>query len=139
MKKYLMLLLIFSLMFQLAGCYSYQEITKTEFIEAEDYMDLKVITKNQHTYEFDEGDYIVKEDSIYGNGKMVNIKLYKKEYKDFSGSIYLGDIQSFKFDSFDALSTILGIAAIVGIIVYVVSSVNVSLGGWGPSGSGNSL
>jgi len=38
-------LLITALLTQIVGCYSYQEITKDEFIKAEDHLDLQVKTK----------------------------------------------------------------------------------------------
>ena len=112
MKRYISAILIPCLLLQLCGCYSYQEITKDEFINADDKIDLKITTKNRYTYKFDEGDYLVKGDSIYGQGKFLNIKLKETDYKDFTGSIFLGDIESLKFDSFDTLTTILLIVAI---------------------------
>jgi len=102
-------------------------------------MDLQIKTKNQYIYEFDEGDYIIKEDSIYGSGKFVNTKYIKTKYKDFTGSIYLEDIESFKFDRFNLLITILIVVATVGIFAWMLSGVSVGLGGFGPSGSGNAL
>ena len=112
MKRYISAILIPCLLLQLCGCYSYQEITKDEFINADDKIDLKITTKNRYTYKFDEGDYLIKEDSIYGQGKFLNNKLKETDYKDFTGSIFLGDIESLKFDSFDTLTTILLIVAI---------------------------
>jgi len=95
MKKLTITITILSFL-NLIGCYSYQEITKDEFTEAEEYLDLQVITKDQYIYEFDEGNYIVQEDSINGSGKFVNKKLIKARFKDFNGSIYLEDIETFK-------------------------------------------
>jgi hypothetical protein len=106
---------------QFFGCYSYQEITKEEFINADDYMDLKVTTKDRYTYKFDEGDYLVKEDSIYGSGEFLNNKLKETDYKEFTGSISLGDIESLKFDSFDTISTMVGIIALGGLIALMIS------------------
>ena len=123
MRKLIIWLTIFSVM-NLIGCYSYQEVTKDEFIKAEDHVDLQVKTKKQQIYEFDEGDYTVKEDSIYGSGKFIVSKnilvlqgnTLKTMTKDFTGSIYLEDIESFKFDRFDVLSLFIGIAVVVGVI-----------------------
>ena len=114
-KRYISSILIVALL-NLAGCYSYQEITKEEFLNAKENEDLRVTTKNQNTYEFDSEDYIVRNDSIYGNGKVVNIKLKKRYYKDFKGSIYLGDVESFQFDNFDVISTIVVVAVTVGFL-----------------------
>jgi len=127
LKKLISSLLIAVILTQIVGCYSYQEITKDEFIRAEDYVDLQVITKNNHTYKFDGGDYIVKEDSISGSGKIVTPMLKRRDYKDFNGSIYLGDIESLKFDSFNVLITIIGIAATAGIILWISSGVSVGV------------
>jgi len=134
MRKLIIVVTILSFM-NLIGCYSYQEITKDEFIKAEEQVDLQVTTKNQHIYEFDEGDYTVQKDSIYGSGKLINKKNRNTKTIDFTGSIYLEDIESFKFDRFNALITIIGVAAIVGIIALMVSSVKISLGA-APSGGG---
>jgi hypothetical protein len=137
-KKIISSLLISTIITQIVGCYSYQEITKDEFMQADEYLDLQVITKNQHIYEFDEGKYIVKEDSISGTGKSVNRKYTKAVIKDFTGSIYLGDVESLKFDRFNTLITIIGIAALAGIIILILTNIEPSLGSGG-SGSGSSL
>jgi hypothetical protein len=118
-------LLITALLTQIVGCYSYQEVTKDEFIKAEEHVDLQVKTKYQYFYEFDEGDYIVKEDSLYGSGKFINRKNRNPETIDFTGSIYLADIESFKFDRFDVLSFIIGIAVFAGIIALMASNITV--------------
>ena len=70
-KKLISSILVSILLTQIVGCYSYQEITKEEFSQTEDYSDLKVRTKNQYTYEFDEGNYTFSKDSIYGSGKLI--------------------------------------------------------------------
>ncbi len=121
MKRYISAILVPCLLMQFFGCYSYQEITKEEFINADDYMDLKITTKDRYTYKFDEGDYLVKEDSIYGRGEFLNNKLKETDYKDFTGSISLGDIESLKFDSFDTISTIVVIVALGGLIAFMIS------------------
>lgn len=120
MKKLISILLAFALHTQIVGCYSYQEITKEEFNQTEEYSDLRITTKDQNTYEFYENDYTVKEYSIYGSGKlMLELKSGMKVYKDYTGSVYLGDIESIKFDKFDAALTILMGAIGVGIIVLI--------------------
>lgn len=127
MRKLIIWLTIFSVM-NLIGCYSYQEVTKDEFIKAEEHVDLQIMTKNQYIYKFDEGDYTIKEDSLYGMGKFVNRKNIKTKFKDFTGSIYLEDIETFKFDKFSTLITIIGIAtiaAIIAIIAIGISNINI--------------
>ena len=113
-KKIVSVFLINAILIQIVGCYSYQEITKEELLNAKENEDLRVTTKNHNTYEFASEDYIVKNDSICGNGKIVNVNLKKRYYKDFEGSIYLGNVESLKFDSFDVISTIVVVAVTVG-------------------------
>ncbi|MCW8809746.1 MAG: hypothetical protein OQK64_02185, partial [Ignavibacteriaceae bacterium] len=139
-KKIVTLILINAILIQIVGCYSYQEITKEEFLNVKENEDLRVTTKNQTSYEFDAEDYIVKNDSIYGNGKIVNTKLKKRYYKDFEGSIYLGDVESLKFDSFDVISTVVVVAVTAGFIALVISGFSISFAGWGEKGgSGHGL
>jgi len=126
-KNLISSILAFALLTQIVGCYAYQEITKEEFNQTDEYSDLKVRTKNQYTYEFDEEDYIVKEDSIYGSGKL-KLKSGIKVNEDFTGSIFLENIESFQFDKFSPTSTIIGIVIVVGIIAILVSEVNVGGG-----------
>jgi len=129
-KKIVTLILINAILIQIVGCYSYQEITKEEFLNAKENEDLRVTTKNQTSYEFESEDYIVKNDSIYGNGKIVNTKIKKRYYKDFEGSIYLEDIKSFQFDSFDIISTIIVVAVSVGFIALGLSNVDIGKSPW---------
>ena len=117
-KKLISSILAFVLLTQIVGCYTYQEITKEEFSQTEEYSDLKVRTKNQYTYKFDEGSYTVMEDSIYGSGK-IKLETGSGYYKDFTGSISLKEIESFKFDKFDTVLTILMSAIGVGAIVLI--------------------
>jgi hypothetical protein len=115
-KKIVSLFLINAILIQFVGCYSYQEITKEEFLNAKENEDLRVTTKNQTSYEFNSEDYVIKNDSIYGSGKIVNVNLKKRYYKDFEGSIFLGDIESLQFDSFDVISTMVVVAVTLGFL-----------------------
>ena len=115
-KKLISSILTFTLLTQIAGCYSFQEITKEEFVQTEEYLDLQVLTKNQYIYKFDEGSYTVMEDSIYGSGK-TKLKNSNKRFEDYTGSVYLEDIESFEFDKFNSVITVLVIAAGVGLTV----------------------
>ena len=127
-KKFITSILVCALLTQIVGCYAYQEITKEEFSKAEEYSDLRVKTKNQYIYEFDEDDYTVKEDSIYGSGKLKS-KSGVKVNEYYTGSVYLGDIESFKFDRFSPTSTIIGIVIVGGIIALLVSSMDFGVKG----------
>ena len=126
-KKLISSILAFALLTQIVGCYSYQEITKEEFVQTEEYSDLRVRTKDQNWYEFYENDYTVKEDSIYGSGRII-FKPGSWEWdEDFTGSIPLKDIESFKFDRFNTgntLGVITVIAFVVGIAIYIASGLS---------------
>ena len=119
-KKLISNLLVVALLTQIVGCYSYQEITKEEFTQAEKYTDLQLRTKSQSIYKFDEGSYTVMEDSIYGSG-IKKLKHSNKRFEDYTGSVYLEDIESFEFDKFDTVITVLAIAAGVGVIVSILT------------------
>jgi len=128
MKKIIITLTIISFM-NLIGCYSYNSISKEELDQAEEYRDLQVITKNKYIYEFDEGNYTISEDSIYGTG---NLKLVmgKKVYKDYEGSIKFEDVAKLKMEKFDVVSTILVVA--IPVVIIVIAAANFSLLGNGP-------
>ena len=117
-KKLISSILAFAMLTQIVSCYSYQEITKEEFVQTEEYSDLRVRTKDQNWYEFYENDYTVKEDSIYGSGRKI-FKVGSKFDEDFTGSIPLKEIESFKFDRFDTIVTIFAIAIPVGLIAFI--------------------
>jgi len=116
-KKIISSILAFALLTQIIGCYTYQEITKEEFSQADEYLDLQVRTKSHSIYKFDEGSYTVKEDSIYGSGRLLKTGIEFNE--DFTGSIPLKEIESFKFDRFDTIVTIFAIAIPVGLIAFI--------------------
>jgi len=126
-KKLISILLAFTLLTQIVGCYSYQEITKEEFVQTEEYSDLRVRIKDQNWYEFNENDYTVKEDSIYGSGRIIFKPGSWDWDEDFTGSIPLKDIESFKFDRFNTGNT-LGVITVIaffgGIIALVVSGIS---------------
>ena len=119
-KKIFVSFLIVAIINLLVGCYSYQEITKEEFVQTEEYSDLKVRTKNQSIYKFDEGSYTVMEDSIYGSGK-AKLNHSNKRFEDYTGSVYLEDIESFEFDKFNVVITVLVIAAGVGLLALMLT------------------
>jgi len=117
-KKLISSILAFALLTQIVGCYSYQEVTKEEFVQTEEYSDLRVKTKDKNWYEFDENEYTVKEDSIYGSGRNI-FKPGSIFDEDFTGSISLEDIESIKFDRIDTELTIIWSTIGVGVIVLI--------------------
>lgn len=128
MKKIIITLTIISFM-NLIGCYSYQTISREELNQAEEYKDLQVITKNKYIYEFDESNYTISEDSIYGSG---NLKLISDEkvYKDYEGSINFEDVEKLRMDKFDVVTTILVIA--IPVVIIVIAAANFKPLGDGP-------
>ena len=133
MKKLISILLAFALLTQIVGCYSYQPITKDELSQVEKYTDLQVKTKNQYTYEFDEGNYTISKDSIYGSGKL-KLKYGKRANEDYNGSIYFKDVEKLKMDGFDIVTTVLAIAIPVGLIVWFIIDFEMSVNPWGNTG-----
>ncbi len=122
MNKMMSIVTIVSLL-NLFGCYSYQTITKDDLSQSEEYNDLQVITKNKHIYEFDEGNYKISEDSIYGSGNLKLIK-GKKIYVDYEGSIKFEDVEKLRMDKLDVVSTILVIAIPVVVIIIAAANFN---------------
>ena len=121
-KKLISSLFVVALLTQIVGCYSYQEITKEEFVQTEEYSDLRVRTTDHNWYEFYENNYTVKEDSIYGSGRKI-FKLGNKFGEDYTRSISLEEIESFKFDKFELMGTVIFIAIGVGILALIASSI----------------
>lgn len=113
----------------LIGCYSYQAISKEELNHVEEYKDLQVITKNKYIYEFDESNYTISEDSIYGSG---NLKLIsgEKVYKDYEGSINFEDVEKLRMEKFDVVTTILVVA--IPVVIIAIAAANFSPLGNGP-------
>lgn len=130
MKKIIITVTILSLL-NMFGCYSYHTISKEELNQAEEYSDLQVITKNKYVYEFDEGNYTISEDSIYGSGNLKLIK-GKKVYEDYEGSIKFQDVDKLRMDKLDLGTTILVIA--VPVIIIAIAAAN-----FNPLGDGSLL
>jgi hypothetical protein len=124
MNKKLISSLLILLLLNLFGCYSYQTISTEELNRAEENKDLQVITKNKHTYEFEEGNYAFNSDSIYGSGKL-RLKNDKKVNEDYEGSIYFQDIEKLKMKGFDVTTTILAVA--IPLVLIIIAAANFSI------------
>jgi hypothetical protein len=118
-KKYIASVLIPALLIQLYGCYSMQDITKDEMAGLKDGGDLIVYTKDSTIYSFNESNYNILNDSLYGKG-------YVKfnEESDFKvpieKSIALTSIESVQQDEMNASGTtwlIIGGIMFVDILV----------------------
>ena len=69
--------------------------------------------------EFDKDNYTVREDTIYGLGKL-KFKSGIKFNEVYEGSIYLGDVESIRLDKFDVIITILVSVISVGILFWSI-------------------
>jgi len=81
-KKYIVSVLIPALLVQLCGCYSMKEISKDEMTELKEGGDLVVYTKDSTIYSFEESNYYISNDTLYGKG---NVKF--SEDSDFKVAI----------------------------------------------------
>ena len=64
MKKSIVVILIFSFLIQVSGCYSSKYISKDEFLDS-DKGDIIVLTNTDQYYSVREGWYFVKNDTIF--------------------------------------------------------------------------
>lgn len=103
-KKYIVSVLIPALLMQLYGCYSTIEISKYEMAGLREGGDLIVYTKDSTIYSFEEPNYNISNDTLYGNG-------YVKfsEDSDFKvateGNIALANIEKVQKDELNPTST----------------------------------
>lgn len=67
-KKYIASVLIPALLIQLYGCYSMQDIPKDEIAGLKDGGDLIVYSKDSTIYSFEQSNYHISNDSLYGKG-----------------------------------------------------------------------
>ena len=120
MKKYFISVLIPYLLLQFSGCYSMLKVTKEEFYLESERPDMIIKTTDQKEILFDEGNYIVDHDTIYGTGEK-KLKTGKKiTYEEFEGSISINDVEEIKIDKFDLASTI-GLIATIFLIMAAIS------------------
>jgi hypothetical protein len=103
-KKYMVFVLIPALLIQLYGCYSMKEISKDKMSGLKEGGDLIVYTKDSTIYSFEESNYHISNDSLYGKG-------YVKfnEDSDFKvateGSIALANITNVQQDELNPTGT----------------------------------
>jgi hypothetical protein len=117
-KKYIVFVLIPALLIQLYGCYSMQDISKDEIVGLKDGDDLIVYTKDSTIYSFEQSNYHISKDSLYG-------KAYVKfsDNSDFKvateSTIALSNIESLQQDELNPVTTIL---LVIGIAVVAVGA-----------------
>ncbi|HEY6626665.1 MAG TPA: hypothetical protein VIZ21_06905 [Ignavibacteriaceae bacterium] len=80
-----------------------QKVTKDEFLQASDYPDLYVKTKDKE-YAFEEKSYTVSNDTILGKGEYILKIKPENNFKPFEGKIYIKDVDEIKTDSYKSTS-----------------------------------
>ena len=115
-KKYITSVLIPALLIQLFGCYSMREISKDEMAGLREGGDLVVNTKDSNIYFFEESNYRISNDSIYGKG-------YVKfsDANDFklvnTGTVALTNIKSIQQNELNLVTTGLLIGGILLVVI----------------------
>jgi hypothetical protein len=116
-KKYIVSVLIPALLIQLYGCYSMQEISKDEMVRLQNGDDLIVHTKDSTIYFFEESNYHISNDTLYGKGY---IKF--NENADFKveteNTIALTNIESVQQDEINPVTTALLTVGIVLVTLF---------------------
>ena len=115
-KKYIVSVLISALLIQLYGCYSMKEISNDELAGLKDGGDLIVYTKDSTIYSFEESNFHISNDSLYGKGyvKFSDDSDFKVEIEK---SIALTNIESIQQDELNAVNTTL---LVIGSVLLVV-------------------
>jgi len=115
-KKYIVSLLIPALLIQFCGCYSMKEISNDELAGLKDGGDLIVYTKDSTIYSFEESNFHISNDSLYGKGyvKFSDDSDFKVEIEK---SIALTNIESIQQDELNAVNTTL---LVIGSVLLVV-------------------
>lgn len=113
-KKYIITVLILALLIQLYGCYSIQDISKDELAGFRGEGDLIIQTRDSTIYFFEESNYHISNDTLYGKGYVkVN------EDSDFKvateGSIALTNIESIEQKEVNPVTTSL---LVIGSILF---------------------
>ena len=118
-KKYIASVLIPALLIQLYGCYSMQDVSKDELAGLKDGGDLIVITKDSTIYFFEESNYHISNDSLYGRGyaKFSDAPEFKLINK---GAVALTNIKTIQQDELNLVTTGFLIG---GILVVVIAGI----------------
>ena len=114
-KKYIVYVLIPSILIQLAACYSMQEIAKDEMASLKVGGDLIINTKYSSVYFFEESHYHIANDSIYGKGfaKYSDATEFKLVNE---GAVAFNDIERLQQEELNIVTS----GLLVGGILFVV-------------------
>jgi hypothetical protein len=128
LKKNFTCLLIISLL-NLVGCYSSEVISRKDVNEGQAQLDfseeLIITTSDYKTYKFLPGYYVIEQDTLYGEGRIINAG----KNTAFNGKIAMNEILSFEQEKIDTGSTIgliLGIAAVGFVAALLITSAAIS-------------
>ncbi len=118
-KKYIVFVLIPGLLIQLSGCYSMQDISKDEMAGFKDGGDLIVRTKDSTIYFFEESNYHISADSLYGSGyaKFSDVPDFKILNKS---AIALKSIKTIQQEDLNLITTGLLIGGILAVVIAVL-------------------
>jgi len=120
-RKIFISFLLLALINFLAGCYSAESITVSEYkqVEKEDKPDeIYVKTKDSEEYHFSESNFYIENDTLYGKGKLLLGDVEKLQVR----KIAISNIAFIEVESINWLTTILlglGIGVVAFIIVVV--------------------
>ena len=118
MKKLIASILVPALLLYLSGCYSTNEITKEEFKEGSR-GNATLFTNDMKAYQFDEGRYSVKDDTLQGSGST----LIGEMKAPFTGKIALENISTINVEETDGAKTFLLTIGIIAGVVLVAAAI----------------
>ena len=112
MKKLISIALIFALFPYLTGCYSMNEISRTEFERENKDENIELQTVTDDVYRF-EHSYYIQSDTLYGTG----IKKTNKGAIPVKARIALNDILTVETEEFNKTETIVFFTILISIII----------------------
>ena len=95
-----------------------QKITKDEFLQASDYPDLYVKTKDKE-YAFEEKSYTVSNETILGKGEYILKIKPENNFKPFEGKIFIKDVDEIKTDSYKSTSDTANLIVLTSDMEYI--------------------
>jgi len=121
-KKIFISFLLVALFNLLVGCYSSELVTVPEYNQIEEVdkpKDIRVITKDGQEFHFSDSNFSVKDDTLYGKGKL----LLEEKEEILNREIALSNIEAIEFEYVSWLNRIFrGVVffGILGIIFLLV-------------------
>lgn len=121
-RKYIIIIIIPSLILHLAGCYSMQNITKEELSKEKEKGDIEVYTKSGSIYSYEKSKYYISNDSIYGTGyvKFSADADYKVEVQNTLPMDNVKKIQQSELNYANTWLTIGAGAVLLAVTIYTI-------------------